>query len=197
MTAENVSRGTERPLLFRKPMRAAIAAGVKDTTRRIVAANNSTVHPGDFAGLDLSSGRARRLSHPEIRARCTFASGRVRVVTVSPIVRAGDLFYVKANRFTSKAKAEAWLRVLTVDVSRVQDMTDEEALREGVTFFDPLTKAARVEYSELSPREQFAVLWDAINGSGAWLRNDWVWIYRFRQGGSDAKGEEVGNVGQS
>lgn len=198
---ENVSRGThpgtERAILFKKAMRAAIEAGTKDHTRRVVAKNNSRVHPGTFEGLDLSSGRARRLENPEIRARCTFESGRVRVVTVSPLVRRGDLFWIKANRFTSRAKACGEIEVLGVDVARVQDMTDEDAIREGVQFHQPQRKRDVETYAALSPRSQFAVLWDDINGHGAWERNDWVWIYRFRSlahaspGGRHVREEEA------
>jgi hypothetical protein len=177
---KKVSRGTgrpDRPILFKKAMRAAIAAGAKDHTRRIVTEQNSTVHPGTFAGLDLSTGRVRRELSAEIRARCAFESGRVRVVTVSPIVRAGDLFWVKANRFTSRVKSEATLQVLHVDARRIQDMTDEDALREGVAFVQVPTKFPLSDRG--SPRRIFAWLWDDINGKGAWERNDWVWVYRF------------------
>jgi len=157
-------------------MRAAIAAGDKTETRRIVDARNSTVHPGTFAGVNLESGRARRLSTPEVRARCSFESGRVRVVTVAPIVRAGDLFWTKANRFTSRAKSEETLEVLTVDVARIQDMTDAQAQAEGIAHYNPKRRGP----VPASHRLKFAALWDEINGAGAWARNDWVWIYRFR-----------------
>lgn len=176
---KKVSRGTgrpDRPILFKKSMRAAIAAGAKDHTRRIVTAKNSTVQPGTFEGLDLSTGRVRRQLSAEIRARCSFESGRVRVVTVSPIVRAGDLYWIKANRFTSRAKSDGTLQVLHVDARRIQDMTDEDAIREGVAFVQVPT---RFPLSDRSPRAIFAWLWDDINGKGAWARNDWVWVYRF------------------
>lgn len=176
---KKVSRGTsrpDRPILFKKPLRVAIAANVKDHTRRIVTEQNCTVHPGTFAGLDLNSGRVRRELSAEIRARCTFESGRVRVVTVSPVVRPGDLFWVKATRFTSKAKSEATLQVLHVDARRIQDMTDDDAIREGIEFVEIPKKVADPKWT---PRERFAWLWDDINGKGAWLRNDWVWVYRF------------------
>jgi hypothetical protein len=176
---KKVSRGTsrpDRPILFKKPLRAAIAANVKNHTRRIVTEQNCTVHPGTFAGLDLSSGRVRRELSAEIRARCTFESGRVRVVTVSPIVRPGDLFWVKANRFTSKAKSEATLQVLHVDARRIQDMTDDDAIREGIEFVEIPKKFANPNWTL---RQRFAWLWDDINGAGAWMRNDWVWVYRF------------------
>lgn len=165
-------------MLFKQTMRHAIAAGAKDQTRRVVTVRNSLVHPGTFGGLDLSTGRARRQESPEIRARCLFESGRVRVVTVTSTVRAGDLFWMKAHRFTSRAKSEGDLEVLAVDVARVQDMTDEDALAEGVAYLPFSPKFGQM--ADRSPREWFAWLWDDINGKGAWERNDWVWIYRFR-----------------
>lgn len=181
---KKVSRGTGpavRPILFRADMRAAMAAGDKTETRRVIDAMNSTVQPGTFAGVDFSTGRARRLSTPEVRARCSFDSGRIRVVTVAPIVRAGDLFWTKANRFSSKAKSESTLEVLTVDVARVQDMTEAQALAEGIAHYNPKKRGP----VPASHRLKFAALWDEINGAGAWDRNDWVWIYRFRRFGEN------------
>jgi len=177
MDAESVSRGTVRPMLFRREMRAANLQGIKRCTRRIVAANNSAVQPGAFAGLDLETGRARPLLHPELRARCTFESGRVRVVTVTPVVKVGDLFWEKTGRFGSRALSKMTLEVRAVGVGRVQDMSEHDAEEEGVDLVElPPKAAARV----VNRRDRFAWLWDSINGKGSWAANPWVWIYRYQ-----------------
>lgn len=155
----------------------ANTAGAKDTTRRIVTAQNSLVHPGTFDGLDLETGRARRLEVPELRARCTFESGRVRVVTITPKTRRGAIFWEKTGRFGSRAASERTLEVVRVDVARVQDMTDADAIREGVEF---VQLPARAKHTGMKPRDRFAWLWDSINGKGSWASNPWVWVYRYR-----------------
>lgn len=178
MTAANpdVPRGTlstaptVRPLLFRKEMRLAIEQGIKRVTRRTLAAGNCVVSPGDFKGLRLDTGRARQSMRPYLRAQCEFDSGRVRVVSVLPAVEPGDLFYVKANRYTSRAKSTLTLKVTAVCLSRLQDMTNEDAELEGVAVLDLPT---------LAPRDAFALLWDRINGAGSWASNPWCWAYKF------------------
>lgn len=168
-----------RPLLFRADMREATAKKVKRATRRIVTANNSKVQPGKFDGLDLDSGRARTADPPELRARCQFESGDVRVVSVTPVVKKGDLFWVKASRFASRAASNLTVGVLSVGVCRVQDMTDADAIEEGVEL---VKLPKKLEQSKPTPRERFAWLWDSINGTtgpDSWTANPWVWVYQY------------------
>ena len=164
-----------RPLLFRKYLREANAAGVKQTTRRIITADNSEVQPGTFEGLRLETGRARPYQpRPELRAQCVFESGRVRVVSVFPTVKPGDLFWSKAGRFGARNASTQTLRVMRVRLGRVQDMTEADAVLEGVAFL-PKRFAARGH----DPRVMFGMLWNDINGDHSWAENPWVWIYDY------------------
>lgn len=165
----------------------ASEAGAKDTTRRIITASNSRLNYGQFSGLDLEAARAVRddgLAH--LAAPCTYPRkqfrGEVtgdtqrRIVEVRPRVQVGHLFWGKTGRFGSRAQSTATYEVLSVDVGRVQDMTDAEALREGV---------AHVQVPSGFPlhawaRDIFSWLWDDINGAGSWASNPWVWVYRYR-----------------
>lgn len=64
------------------------------------------------------------------------------------------------------------LHVISVDIQRVQDITGEDAVAEGLGP-DP-------DYPDLAFGE-FADLWDMLNeprGYG-WHSNPWVWVYRF------------------
>lgn len=56
---------------------------------------------------------------------------------------------------------------------RVQDLTDEEALLEGVQFLPDEFR------NHVRPRDWFARYWDELHGRGAWQRNDWTWSYQF------------------
>lgn len=182
-----VSRETETPrkiavlpLAMRADLRLATRQKLKKATRRIVVASNSKVQPGQFAGLDLDTGRARHEDPPQLRARRTFGSGNVRVVTVTPRVMKGDLFWVKTSRFSPRKASPLTLEVCSVGVSRVQDMTDQDAIEEGVEMVLIPKKRAPV-VALTSPRERFAWLWNRINGAGvaSWEANPWVWIYRY------------------
>lgn len=176
MTAAQLQTlGGERlvsPILFRKYLQQAIRVGAKDTTRRIVTAKNSLVIPGTFEGLDLQSARGGRLPG-EIRARCTFPSGRVRTVTVLPKASYGDVWWVRPGRFGMRRASELTLTLKDIQASRVQDMTDTDALREGVEFIPERLRMRG------TPRDWFGRLWDDIYGRGAWERNDWVYAVRF------------------
>jgi hypothetical protein len=151
----------------------AINADDKDRTRRIVSPKNCRVsNGGSLSDVDLSTGRARRTgSIPEIRAQ---AGVHHRVVSVTPRVEVGDLLWIRRGTFESRKKSRGVLVVLAVDVARVQDMTETEALREGIDH------VPRKRGHPDNPRDRFALLWDSINGAGAWRRNDWTWIYVFK-----------------
>lgn len=64
------------------------------------------------------------------------------------------------------------LEVTGVRVERLQDISEADALAEGVTF-DPLMHT--------NPREAYMHLWNAINGPGSWYANPWVWVVEFRK----------------
>jgi hypothetical protein len=66
------------------------------------------------------------------------------------------------------------LEITEVRVERVQEIGEADAIAEG---FNPLDTGSGV-----SAREQFATLWDQINGRRAdWITNPWVWVIGFRR----------------
>ena len=62
------------------------------------------------------------------------------------------------------------LIVTDVRVQRLQDITVEDALAEGVQKTD--------EYLDM-PRMAFRALWDSLHGPGAWNDNPWVCALTF------------------
>jgi len=81
------------------------------------------------------------------------------------------------------------IRITGIKVERLQDISDEDAMREGI-------RQSVVEYGDKkivqwtyfgekittwydSPREAFAALIDRISGRGTWQRNPWVYAYTF------------------
>lgn len=65
------------------------------------------------------------------------------------------------------------LLVTDVRVQRVQEITKEDALAEGVHPDEQNWDPRRV-YSLGMPMHLFGMLWENIHGPGAWDRNDWV-----------------------
>lgn len=88
-----------------------------------------------------------------------------------------------------KEAARLWLRVTSVSVERLQDITEEDAKVEGIsydqamecsgwspTYNDPDGSSARPNY-----REAFAELWDCLNAKRGFSfnSNPWVWVIEF------------------
>lgn len=78
------------------------------------------------------------------------------------------------------------LGVTEVRVQRVQDISEEDAIAEGIAR-NPVQPGTWVDYPEGSsaagwkdPRQSFRSLWVAIYGAASWDRNDWVWAVSFR-----------------
>lgn len=76
------------------------------------------------------------------------------------------------------------LRVEEIRVERIQDISGEDALAEGLEY----DKRDKVEYK--NRYHQFAVsalarMWNDIHGDGAWARNDWVFVLTFSRINAD------------
>ncbi len=67
------------------------------------------------------------------------------------------------------------LDVIDVRVERLQDISEEDAMNEGVPY-------SELERSRPDPlhKAQFADLWESINGPGSWDANPWVWVVEFQ-----------------
>lgn len=76
------------------------------------------------------------------------------------------------------------LEITDVRVERLQDITEDDAKAEGVTFFEPgvLTPNRRSRQPDGAPyRLSFTWLWESINGPGSWDLNPYVWVIQFRR----------------
>jgi len=63
------------------------------------------------------------------------------------------------------------LEVVSVRVERLQNISEDDALAEGITLVERGT----------SPVDQFKKLWESINGPGSWEANPWVWVVEFKR----------------
>lgn len=70
------------------------------------------------------------------------------------------------------------LELVDVRVQRLTSMSWVDAVAEGIK--DPRRSALRT-HPETGCVEQFATLWDSINGPGSWASNPWVWALTFRR----------------
>lgn len=85
------------------------------------------------------------------------------------------------------------IKITDVRVERLQDITDEDCLKEGIMHFIPADDEECTEegYGYLTsdgglfmfdtPREAYASLINKICGKGTWERNQWVEAYTFEK----------------
>lgn len=75
------------------------------------------------------------------------------------------------------------IRITDVRVQRLQDISDEDCLREGIFEEDTAIDTGYSYYGTQgnweTPREAYAVLIDKISGKGTWERNPYVLAYDF------------------
>ena len=83
------------------------------------------------------------------------------------------------------------IRITGIKVERLQDISDGDCLKEGITTitegknevgnaygWDPKIDALKRD-SFFTPRAAFAALIDRISGRGTWQSNPWVYVYTF------------------
>ena len=107
-----------------------------------------------------------------------------------------DVFW-KPSIFMPKKYARIFLRVTNVRVERLQDISEEDCLAEGIYEFDDNDctgdyKAYTISKPNIhygiciddkfnSAYEAFEWLWNSINGKGAWESNPYVFVYTFQR----------------
>ena len=81
------------------------------------------------------------------------------------------------------------IQITGVRIERLQDISDEDCLREGVYAsnshecgygIDWVYQFSNVNKSYFTPRVAFASLIDKVSGKGTWERNPWVFVYEFK-----------------
>ncbi|WP_350440186.1 hypothetical protein [Pseudomonas aeruginosa] len=76
------------------------------------------------------------------------------------------------------------LEITAVRVERLQDISEEQALAEGV-HGEPCDHA-RQACSDIgcwgdTAKGAFGFLWEQLNGAGAWQAKPWVWVVEFKR----------------
>lgn len=78
------------------------------------------------------------------------------------------------------------IRITNIKVERLQDISDEDCLREGVekwldSYIVPgiMENRGKNNVCFNTPREAFAALIDKVSGKGTWAKNPMVMVYEF------------------
>lgn len=198
-----------KPILFNSEMVRAILDGRKDATRRIVKG---------FIPDDAVWGYTAFTPKGYISCRGTFADGYGEKFFKLPC-EPGDILYVretwkkalngyyyyeawqrndiadvtkwKPSTRMPKEAARIWLKVTNVRVERLQEITDEQAKREGIQYDECPTGFTWKQETDMhncytTPIGAMQALWNStikksdLDGYG-WDANPWVWTIEFER----------------
>lgn len=193
----------ERPILFSTPMVQAIIEGRKTVTRRIIKKQPEVDQQTGGHYLDLFnrvvSWEAYKESMPPfcpyggighiLWVRETFCSTYTVGADDKEIIlykaNDGDERILdamgwkwKPSLFMPKYQCRLFLEITSIRVERLQEITREDAAKEGVCFTDD-KKPSWVQKHRF-PEENFQILWEMINGKHSWAANPWVWVIEFK-----------------
>ncbi|ESR71166.1 hypothetical protein T266_11105 [Pseudomonas aeruginosa VRFPA05] len=198
----------ERPILFSGPMVRAILEGRKTVTRRVVKPQpdflGSMVDPNTpFKTLD--AGLHARITCPygepgdrlwvretwglQVRSYGGGAGEFIVYRATNP-----DAIYCRSSEgreYPVKWKPSIHMRrhssrilleITAVRVERLQDISEKQALAEGVELEgEGVCWAGAAGTASDSPVESFRLLWELINGAGSWNATPWVWVVEFKR----------------
>lgn len=198
----------ERPILFSTEMVRAILDGRKTQTRRVKSLEEINLNPVNWRYVAKLGGSwedkanyvyrfLNNVFHP-LNIVCPYGEPGdrlwVRETWQKRLVESGGFGYTyKANDhpfdkatkwkpsiFMPREACRILLEVTDVRVERLQDISEEDAMAEGISLPNYAEQAIKdVQYPE--PSAIYAELWESINGKGSWEKNPWVWVVSFRR----------------
>lgn len=189
----------ERPILFSGPMVRAILEGRKTQTRRVVKPQPDYVcqlekmpftgqhwdkrikchygQPGDRLWVRETWAKPFDVPDAKLQGRLTYRSD-FRESPVLGTVRSdgamADRVKWKPSIHMPRWASRITLEITGVRVERLQDISEQDAIAEGVQH------SLHLQGGRFA-RENFAHLWWTINGDDSWEQNPWVWVVEFKR----------------
>ena len=97
---------------------------------------------------------------------------------------APDTLHWKPSIHMPRWASRITLEVTGVRVERLQDISEADAIAEGVTGVSSggvtLFTTTGVNCFQAA-KDAYAALWELINGPGSWDANPWVWVVEFKR----------------
>lgn len=85
-------------------------------------------------------------------------------------------WWKRPSIFIPRCASRILLEITNVRVERLNDISEDQALAEGVTF-----SPVKPQRQSTMGRDAFADLWASINGFESWEANPWVWVVEFKR----------------
>lgn len=91
----------------------------------------------------------------------------------------------KPSIYMPRAASRILLEVVSVRVERLQDISEADALAEGIhegsRDFSGCFFSGGSAMSGTTAAECYRRLWESINGPSSWETNPWVWVVEFKR----------------
>ena len=190
----NVSNGSNmKKIMFNDKygLTEAVLSGVKTQTRRVMdEVLTLVVHDDNMKNILPEMGRYRTgevvaiaQAYRDLKASRDFFTDAIFLNEYVSTAGWENKMFVMAN------KMQHHIRITNVKLKRLQDISDEDCLKEGILGFgmtDPMNPSIGIyKFSGANrlystPREAFAVLIDQTCGKGTWGKNPYVFVYDFK-----------------
>lgn len=91
-------------------------------------------------------------------------------------------WHKRLARFMPRAFSRIRLEVTGIRVERLNEISEADALAEGVTVgADAVFSAAITKGEQTAAQLEYWHLWETINGAGSWGLNPFVWVVEFKR----------------
>lgn len=80
-----------------------------------------------------------------------------------------------------RAACRILLEITNVRVERLNDISEEDAAKEGVAWECATPGVPAKPGAVLSAKQDFSILWKSIYGDESWAANPWVWVIEFKR----------------
>ena len=206
--------GSLKPILFSTEMVNAILNGSKSQTRRIVKSKSPIV---SFEGIleDKSFWKPEfignylfDLKEGGLSVKPKYKVGDILWVretwSFNPffeIIENNEEFLYKAtdkpfdchkwkpSLFMPFDACRIFLKVINVSVERLNDISEQDAINEGIKIIHnaetnlPVYKNYLIKENlgTLNPVRSYSTLWEKINGNNSWNENPFVWVIEFER----------------
>lgn len=202
----------DKPILFSGPMVRALLAGSKTQTRRALNPQPDDIIEGDVprylriavgdrlwvreSGLELKRAPLFKLfAHDASPGRYwtdsdggRYGASYSEAITRESMIAGGD-WRVRPSIHMPRWASRITLTVTDVRVERLQDISEADALAEGIEYVPEGTSVSGALYAIRianhwsyvgdTAADVYRLLWNGINGAGSWEANPWVAAYTF------------------
>jgi len=123
--------------------------------------------------------------YPEITGKVIYrADCDYKDEELTPVKEGHVILKWQPSIFMFKKDARIWLENTEQPrLERVQDITEEDAIREGIQIAQGTWQKIDINNHKLigepqpyTARYHYEAQWDELHGEGAWDKNEWVWV---------------------